>query len=66
MHAPKRTEAATNERLRRAAVRALDDPAKLNWAARIIREALARNQMTLADLAPEQVEQLRQIPGVVA
>lgn len=33
-----------------AAERAIDDPAKLDRAARIVRTALARRRLTLADL----------------
>jgi hypothetical protein len=47
-----RTDRATAERLRRAAHRAIDDPVKLARAARIIRAALDRDRITLADLTP--------------
>jgi hypothetical protein len=48
--ASNRTAAATEEHMRRAAIRALDDPAQLARAARIVRAALARQRLTLADL----------------
>jgi hypothetical protein len=47
-----RTAAATAEHTRRAAHRAIDDPAKLARAARIVRAALARRKLTLAELTP--------------
>jgi hypothetical protein len=47
---PKTTLAASREHQRRAAVRALDDPAQLARAARIVRAALERGQLVPADL----------------
>jgi hypothetical protein len=44
---------ARAEHERRAAVRALDDPAKLARAARIVRAAIARQVLTEADLRDE-------------
>lgn len=44
------TAPARAEHERRAAERAVDDPAKLARAARIVRAALARQRLTLADL----------------
>lgn len=44
------TEKARAELLRRSAIRATDDPVKLARAARIVRAALERNRLTLADL----------------
>jgi hypothetical protein len=38
--------------MRRAANRAVDDPAQLARAARIVRAALARQRLTLDDLTP--------------
>jgi hypothetical protein len=43
---------ATAEHMRRAAHRAVDDPAQLARAARIVRAALARRKLTLAELTP--------------
>jgi hypothetical protein len=48
----RRTRRATEAHLQNAAIRALDDPARLAQAARIIRVALERNRISLADLAP--------------
>lgn len=48
-----RTQAATEAHKRNAAVRALDDPKTLNRAARIVREALARKRLSLADITPD-------------
>ena len=45
-----RTEKARNEHLRRAAIRAIDDPVELARAARIIRAALDLRALTPADL----------------
>ncbi len=45
--------AARRAHQRNAALRAIDDPVKLQRAARIVRAALERNRLTLADLAPE-------------
>lgn len=50
-HLP-RTHAATEANKRNSAHRAVDDPAQLARAARIVRAALARNRITLADLTP--------------
>jgi hypothetical protein len=47
-----RTDAATIEHMRRSAHRAVDDPAQLARAARIVRAALARRKLTVADLTP--------------
>lgn len=44
------TEKARAEMLRRSANRAVDDPAALARAARIVRAALARQRLTVADL----------------
>jgi hypothetical protein len=49
---PERIIPATRERLRRAALRAVDDPVKLESAARIIRAALARKAIKLCELTP--------------
>lgn len=43
---------ARAEHLRRAAVRAIDDPVELAKAARIVRCALERKRLRLADVAP--------------
>jgi hypothetical protein len=48
-----RTAAATKEHLRRSARRAVDDPAQLARAARIVRAALERQRLSLADLVPD-------------
>jgi hypothetical protein len=48
--------------MRRSAHRAVDDPAQLERAARIVRAALERRKLTLAELTPlpaDQAEQLR-------
>ena len=45
-----RTDAATRERLRRHAIRAIDDPVELAKAARIVRAAIQRRRLRLADL----------------
>lgn len=47
-----RTAAATEAHLRNSAHRAVDDPAQLARAARIVRAALARQRLTLSDLTP--------------
>jgi hypothetical protein len=47
-----RTAAATEANSQYAADRAVDDPIKLAKAARIVRTALARQRLTLADLKP--------------
>ncbi len=46
----------TEPNLDRAAVRALDDPVKLARAARIIRVALERRRIALAELMPPDEE----------
>jgi hypothetical protein len=48
---PPRTANATEKNKQNAAIRAVDDPAKLARAARIVRTALARGRLTLDDLA---------------
>jgi hypothetical protein len=45
-----RTDAATVEHMRRSAHRAVDDPAQLARAARIVRAALERGRLTPDDL----------------
>jgi hypothetical protein len=40
--------------MERAAQRAVDDPAKLAQAARIVRSALARQRLALADVLPDE------------
>ena len=45
-----RTASARALHLRRAAIRALDDPIALDRAARIVRAALERGRLTRADL----------------
>lgn len=47
-----RTTAATRANMHKAALRALDDPAKLARAARIVRAALERQRLTIQDLTP--------------
>lgn len=47
-----RTSAATEAVQQYAAERAIDDPAKLARAARIVRLALARKRLTLDELTP--------------
>ena len=49
---PPRTAKARATHMQRAAERALDDPVTLERAARIMRTALARGRITLADLEP--------------
>jgi hypothetical protein len=44
---------ARAEHLRRAAVRAADDPLELAKAARIVRAAIERRRLRLADLDPD-------------
>lgn len=56
------TTAATAGHMRASALRAVDDPATLNRAARIIRAALARQRLTLADLQGDIV-QPSDLPG---
>ncbi len=45
-----RTAAATEANKRNSAHRAVDDPAQLARAARIVRAAIARNRLTLDEL----------------
>lgn len=53
---PERIEKARAVHMERSAIRALDDPRQLARAARIVRAALERNRLTLADItAPEGV-----------
>ena len=47
---PRNTVPATAAHVRNAAERAVDDPVQLARAARIVRAALARQRLTLADL----------------
>jgi hypothetical protein len=54
--APTQTAAATEAHLRNAALRAVDDPATLARAARIVRAALARQRLTPADLVGDIVQ----------
>jgi hypothetical protein len=51
-----RTAAATEAHLRNAAHRAVDDPIQLARAARIVRVALERQRLTLADLTPDAAD----------
>lgn len=51
-----RTAAATAGHMRAAAIRAVDDPAQLAKAARIVRAALARQVLTEDDLRGEIVQ----------
>jgi hypothetical protein len=51
-----RTAAATAANMRTAAVRATEDPASLAKAARIVRAALKRQALTLADLEGDIVK----------
>jgi hypothetical protein len=50
------TEAATNEHMRRSARRAVEDPAQLAKAARIVRAALERGRLTPDDLQGDIVQ----------
>jgi hypothetical protein len=50
------TAAATEATKQYAADRAIDDPVKLERAARIVRTALERKRLKLADIAPGAVE----------
>lgn len=52
----RRTEAATAGHMKAAALRAADDPAVLNRAARIVRAAILRKRLTLADLQGDIVQ----------
>jgi hypothetical protein len=56
MSAPPRTSAATTAHLTNAALRAVDDPATLARAARIVRAALARHALTPDDLTGDIVK----------
>ncbi|WP_030443145.1 hypothetical protein [Actinoplanes subtropicus] len=47
------TAAATEARKRKTAVRAIDDPAKLARAARIVRAALASDRITIDELTTD-------------
>lgn len=47
---------ARERRSDRSAIRALDSPRELARAARIVRHALARSQLTLADLVDDATE----------
>jgi hypothetical protein len=49
---PETLAKARDEHLRRAAVRALNDPIALARAARIVRAALERGRLTPEDLTP--------------
>ena len=49
-----RTASATEAVKQYAAERAIDDPVKLARAARIVRIALARQRLTLAELSPAE------------
>jgi hypothetical protein len=49
------TSPARKQMMRNAADRAVDDPAQLAQAARIVRAALARQRLTLADVQGEVV-----------
>ena len=49
------TSPARAQMMRNAADRAVDDPAQLARAARIVRRALARQRLTLADVQGEVV-----------
>lgn len=51
-----RTAAATAATQQYAAERAIDDPAKLARAARIVRTALARGRLSVEDLTTEAAE----------
>lgn len=51
-----RTAAATEAVKLRADERAIDDPAKLARAARIVRLALARQRLTLDELTPPSTQ----------
>jgi hypothetical protein len=57
-----RTDAATAGHMRRAALRAVDDPATLAKAARIVRAALARRVLTPRDLTGEIVQPSDLVP----
>lgn len=56
MDQPVRTAAATEANRQHAAERWVDDPARLARAARIVRTALARKKLSLADLEPDARE----------
>lgn len=53
---PRNTKPALAAHMRKSAERAVDDPAKLAQAARIIRAALARQALTPADLEGDVVQ----------
>jgi len=55
MSHPRNTAPATEANKLQAARRAVDDPAALARAARIVRVALARKRIALADLTPLDV-----------
>jgi hypothetical protein len=61
-----RTAAATQAVQRYAAERAVDDPAKLAKAARIVRAALARHRLSLDDLTPLPAPDRNLIPATPA
>lgn len=54
----RRTEAAITARKQAAALRAVDDPAVLARAARIVRAAIQRQRMTLDDLQGPIVQEV--------
>lgn len=56
MSATSRTAAATAATQQYAAERAIDDPAKLARAARIVRTALARGRLAIEDLTTSDGE----------
>lgn len=59
-----RTDAATRERMRRHAVRAIDDPVELAKAARIVRVALERKRLRLEDLQRDEIMFSGDLPQV--
>lgn len=52
----RRTAAATTAHMKAAALRAIDDPAALNRAARIVRAAILRKRLALEDLQGDIVQ----------
>lgn len=58
-----RTAVARSTAMRNAAVRAIDDPAQLARAARIVRAALARRILTTDDLAGDVVQPADLVAG---
>lgn len=48
-----RTAAATEAAAQAHAERAIDDPAKLAWAARVMRTAIARGRATVKDVTAD-------------